>query len=368
MCACVLNSEYLYGLYSNTNVIRIAFCINISALLLNFDLFSIFFCDLFIKIKGNLISICINYQISMLSFNFLLKRNAYYLLNAHIKRFQSTLNEHQKQLMSRGLPKRKKLKEVKKIICVASGKGGVGKSTVSVNIACTLANHFNLKAGLLDADIYGPSIPKMMNLNGEPELNEKNLMIPLRNYNVDCMSMGFLIKESTPVVWRGLMVMNAIERLMFNVDWSNLDVLVIDMPPGTGDIQLSISQHLVLDGAVIVSTPQDISLIDARKAIEMFKKVQVPILGLVQNMSQFKCSNCGHVEHIFGKNGVNSLATQTNCDLLGEIVIDSSITLTSDSGQPICVSSSKNSENSNNLIVNSYKNICQNIIKKLDIK
>jgi ATP-binding protein involved in chromosome partitioning len=279
-----------------------------------------------------------------------------------LKCFQSTLSEHQQKLMSRGLPKRRKLTGVKKIICVASGKGGVGKSTVSVNLAASLSNHFNLRTGLLDADIYGPSIPKMMNLSGEPELNDNNLMVPLKNYNISCMSMGFLVKETTPVVWRGLMVMNAIERLMFNTEWSEIDVLVIDMPPGTGDIQLSISQNLVLDGAVIVSTPQDVALIDARKAIEMFKKVQVPILGLVQNMSHFKCKSCGHVEHIFGNDGVNSLATQTDCELLGEIEIDASITKTSDLGQPITLSQSAGP------ITEAYKKICENVIKKLNIK
>ena len=289
--------------------------------------------------------------------------NKYFLKNFFKlqKCFQSTLSEHQKQLMSRGLPKRKKLSSVNKIICVASGKGGVGKSTVSINLAVTLANHFNLKVGLLDADIYGPSIPKLMNLRGEPELNDKNMMIPLKNYNVNCMSMGFLVKEETPVVWRGLMVMNGIERLMFKTDWTDCDILVIDMPPGTGDIQLSISQNLIIDGAVIVSTPQDVALIDARKAIEMFKKVDVPILGLIQNMSFFKCKSCGHIEHIFGNNGVINLANDTGCKLLGEILIDESITKTCDTGQPISIS------DLNSPITDSYKNICELLIKKLNV-
>ena len=199
----------------------------------------------------------------------------------------------------------------------------------------------------------------MMNLRGEPELNEKDIMLPLKNYNVNCMSMGFLVKENTPVVWRGLMVMNGIERLIFKTDWSDCDILVIDMPPGTGDIQLSISQNLVLDGAVIVSTPQDVALIDARKAIEMFKKVDVPILGLVQNMSFYKCKSCGHVEHIFGDNGVNRLANDTDCELLGEIIIDKLIRETSDSGNPISITEP------NSLISSSYKNICEKLIKKL---
>lgn len=274
---------------------------------------------------------------------------------------QSTLNDHQKKLMAKGLPKRKKLDNVKKIICVASGKGGVGKSTVSCNIAVTLANHLNLKVGLLDADIYGPSIPKMMNLNDQPELDKQNLMIPLRNYNVNCMSMGFLVDEKAAIVWRGLMIMQAIERLMFKVNWGDLDVLVIDMPPGTGDVQLSISQNLILDGAVCVTTPQEISLIDARKAIEMFRKVQVPVLGIIQNMNSFKCSNCGHIEHIFGQNGAISLAEESESEIIGDIPIVSKITETSDLGQPITISY-KDHE-----ITRIYIEICKTILKKLNL-
>ncbi|RNA19561.1 iron-sulfur NUBPL isoform X1 [Brachionus plicatilis] len=252
------------------------------------------------------------------------------------RKFSSNLSEHQKKLMQRGLPKQKSLNGVKNIICVASGKGGVGKSTAAVNIACTLANRFDLKTGILDADIYGPSIPKMMGLEShQPDIDSNNLMVPLINYNVKCMSMGFLVDEKAAIVWRGLMVMNALERLMFKVKWDPLDVLVIDMPPGTGDVQLSISQNLKLNGAVIVSTPQDIALLDARRGVEMFAKVNVPILGLVQNMSTFICPKCSHKEDIFGLDGVEKLAKEIKCEVLGELPLNRETREKSDSGEPI---------------------------------
>lgn len=271
--------------------------------------------------------------------------------------YSQKLTEHQKQILSRGLPKQKELPGVKKIICVASGKGGVGKSTVAVNLAVTFANKFNLKTALLDADVFGPSVPKMMNLTGhQPELDTNNLMLPIRNYNVDCMSMGFLVDETAPIVWRGLMVMQAIERLLFKVNWSPLDILVIDMPPGTGDVQLSISQNLKLDGAVIVSTPQDIALLDARRAVEMFNKVNVKILGIVQNMSAFSCSKCGHVDHIFGEDGAKELAEKINAPYLGDVILNTEVRKASDMGQPISVLSDSHPASL------AYKSICEKII------
>lgn len=295
----------------------------------------------------------------MKTLSLLMRNNVYVFFS---RRFLSDLGDHQKKMMARGLPKQKILPGVKNIICVGSGKGGVGKSTVSVNIAVTLANHYNLNVGLLDADIYGPSVPRMMNISDhQPELDKNNLMIPVKNYNVGCMSMGFLVEEKSAIVWRGLMVMNAIERLVFKTNWSNLDVLVIDLPPGTGDVQLSITQNLKLNGAVIVSTPQDIALLDARRAVEMFNKVNVPILGLVQNMSNFVCSNCGHAEHIFGSEGVDKLAKEINSEKLDDIPLNSDIRLNSDSGQPITIANDKHPAS----IV--YKNICKKIITKLSI-
>ncbi|XP_029454773.1 iron-sulfur protein NUBPL isoform X5 [Rhinatrema bivittatum] len=234
---------------------------------------------------------------------------------------KDALKDKRAQMMSRGLPKQKPIHGVKQVVVVASGKGGVGKSTTAVNLALGLAaNDMTKTVGLLDADVYGPSIPKMMNLNGDPEVSEKNLMRPLVNYGVACMSIGFLVEETAPIVWRGLMVMSAIEKLLRQVDWGKLDYLVIDMPPGTGDVQLSILQNIPISGAVIVSTPQDIALLDARRGAEMFRIVNVPVLGLVQNMSVFQCPNCKHETHIFGAEGARYLAESLGLDILGKSV------------------------------------------------
>ena len=264
------------------------------------------------------------------------------LLNCNLlqlRRGFAETTERQRNLMAKGLPKQRQLPGVKKIICVASGKGGVGKSTIAVNLALCFANRFGLKTGLLDADIYGPSLPKMMNLSGhQPDLDSNNLMLPIRNYNVACMSMGFLVEEKAAMVWRGLMVMSALERLLFKVAWGPLDLLVVDMPPGTGDVHLSLSQNLKLDGAVIVSTPQEVALMDARRGIEMFAKVNVPILGIVQNMSRFNCSKCGHVEHIFGEEGARNLATEMSVELLADVPLNRSLMQAGESGAPIVVS------------------------------
>nr|XP_006116420.1 iron-sulfur protein NUBPL isoform X3 [Pelodiscus sinensis] len=270
------------------------------------------------------------------------------------------LKEKRAQIMSRGLPKQKPIEGVKQVLAFASGKGGVGKSTTAVNIALALAAHDSTKAvGLLDADIYGPSIPKMMNLKGYPELSPKNLMRPLKNYGIACMSMGFLIEESAPIVWRGLMVMSAVEKLLRQVDWGQLDYLVIDMPPGTGDVHLSVSQNIPVTGAVIVSTPQDIALLDARKGAEMFRKVHVPVLGLVQNMSVFQCPKCKHETHIFGANGVRDLAKTLGLDVLGDVPLHLHIRETCDAGQPIVVSQPQSD------MAKAYLRIANEIVKRL---
>ncbi|XP_013907796.1 PREDICTED: iron-sulfur protein NUBPL isoform X2 [Thamnophis sirtalis] len=262
--------------------------------------------------------------------------------------------------MARGLPKQKPIEGVKQVLLVASGKGGVGKSTTAVNVALALAANEPTKAvGLLDADIYGPSIPKMMNLKGNPEVTSKNLMRPLVNYGISCMSMGFLVEETAPIVWRGLMVMSALEKLLRQVDWHQLDYLVIDMPPGTGDIHLSISQNIPVAGAVIVSTPQDIALLDAHKGTEMFRKVNVPVLGLIQNMSVFQCPNCKHETHIFGADGVKKLAKNIGIDVLGDIPLHVHIRETSDSGKPIVISQPQSN------VAQAYLKIAAEIVKRL---
>nr|XP_015206085.1 PREDICTED: iron-sulfur protein NUBPL isoform X2 [Lepisosteus oculatus] len=230
-----------------------------------------------------------------------------------------TLQERQRQHMARGLPRQRPIPGVKQVIVVASGKGGVGKSTTAVNLALGLAaNDLEKSVGLLDADVYGPSIPKLMNLRGNPELTDKNLMRPLVNFGIPCMSMGFLVEDTAPVVWRGLMVMSAIEKLLRQVDWGTLDYLVVDMPPGTGDVQLSVTQNIPIAGAVVVSTPQDLALLDARRGAEMFRKVNVPVLGLIQNMSVFQCPKCQHQSHIFGADGARELAESLGVEVLGD--------------------------------------------------
>ncbi|XP_059209766.1 iron-sulfur protein NUBPL isoform X1 [Centropristis striata] len=270
------------------------------------------------------------------------------------------LQERQKQQMARGLPKQKPITGVKQVIVVASGKGGVGKSTTAVNLALgIMANDPNKSVGLLDADVYGPSIPKLMNLKGNPELSDHNLMIPLTNYGVPCMSMGFLVDEVAPIVWRGLMVMSGLEKLLRQVDWGSLDYLVVDMPPGTGDVQLSISQNIPVAGAVIVSTPQDIALLDARRGAEMFKKVNVPVLGLVQNMSVFQCPNCNHQTHIFGSDGARQLADTLGVRLLGDIPLHLNIRETSDRGKPVVVSSPDSPE------AEAYRKVAFAVVQRL---
>jgi ATP-binding protein involved in chromosome partitioning len=225
------------------------------------------------------------------------------------------------------------LPDVKAIVAVASGKGGVGKSTVAVNLAVALALQGH-KVGLLDADIYGPSLPRMLGLARRPEVKGDRLQ-PLEAWGVRCMSIGFLVEEETPMIWRGPMVMGALEQMLGQVDWGVLDVLVVDMPPGTGDAQLTMAQRVALTGAVIVSTPQDIALIDARRGVKMFERVHVPVLGLVENMSFYCCPNCGHRAELFGHGGARAEATRLRTDFLGEIPLVLEVRTASDAGTPI---------------------------------
>lgn len=223
---------------------------------------------------------------------------------------------------------------VKAVIAVASGKGGVGKSTVAVNLAVAL-HQLGRKVGLLDADIYGPSIPRMLGLTGKPKSKDGKILQPMQAWGLKAISIGSLIDEDQPMIWRGPMVMTALTQLLYDVEWAPLDVLVVDMPPGTGDAQLTLAQRVPLAGAIIVSTPQDVALIDARKGLAMFKKTHVPVFGIVENMSTFFCPNCGHESHIFGHGGARETAATLGTDFLGEIPLHIAIRETSDGGTPI---------------------------------
>jgi ATP-binding protein involved in chromosome partitioning len=226
---------------------------------------------------------------------------------------------------------------VKNIIAVASGKGGVGKSTTAVNLALALAAE-GARVGMLDADIYGPSQPTMLGLSGNPDSEDGKTMKPLTNHGLQVMSIGFLIDADTPMIWRGPMVTQALDQLLHQTSWDNLDYLVIDLPPGTGDIQLTLAQKVPVTGAVIVTTPQDIALMDARKGLKMFEKVDVKIIGIVENMSTHICSNCGHEEHIFGAGGGEKMCADYNTEFLGSLPLDIHIREQADSGEPTVVS------------------------------
>lgn len=233
----------------------------------------------------------------------------------------------------------KNIDKIKHIICVASGKGGVGKSTTAVNLAVALSR-LGRSTGLLDADIYGPSLPLMMGVapGTRPQIQDKKFMVPLIAHGVECNSMGFLVDQKTAMVWRAPMIISAFTQILNDTAWSELDYLIVDMPPGTGDIQLSLAQSVKLGGAVIVTTPQDVALLDARKGIEMFRKVDVPILGVVENMSTHICSSCGHKEAIFGSGGGELLAEEYGVDVIARLPLDLTIRESTDAGDPMVAS------------------------------
>ena len=235
------------------------------------------------------------------------------------------------------MSKQAEIPGVAAVIAVASGKGGVGKSTTALNLALGLRD-LGLRVGLLDADIYGPSVPRLTGISEKPQLNDDRKMIPIKRFGLSIMSIGFLVEEDTAMIWRGPMVMSAITQMLRDVAWGTLDILVVDMPPGTGDAQLTLAQNVPLKGAVIISTPQDLSLIDARRGLAMFKKVNVPVLGIVENMSYFQCPECGTRSDIFGHGGARHEAERLGVPFLGEIPLHMSIRTTSDEGNPVVAS------------------------------
>jgi ATP-binding protein involved in chromosome partitioning len=235
-----------------------------------------------------------------------------------------------------GAPQKPAVVGVKHIVAVASGKGGVGKSTTAVNLALALKT-LGLKVGVLDADIYGPSMPRMLGISGKPISRDGKTLEPMENHGLKCMSMGFLVAEDTPTIWRGPMVMSALQQMLRQVNWGELDIMVVDMPPGTGDAQLTMAQQVPLAGAVIVSTPQDIALQDARKGLNMFRRVDVPVLGFIENMSYFLCPHCGERTDIFSHGGAKAEAEKLGVEFLGELPLDIAIRETSDGGNPIVI-------------------------------
>ncbi|KAI9222665.1 P-loop containing nucleoside triphosphate hydrolase protein [Blastocladiella britannica] len=263
--------------------------------------------------------------------------------------------------MRQGLPTRRPIDGVKHVIAVSSGKGGVGKSTTAANLAIAIAQQ-GRSVGLLDTDLYGPSLPRLMNLRGvEPVMDEHNRLLPLTNYGVQCMSMGFLVREEDPVVWRGMMIMKALEQLLRQVNWGTIDYLVIDMPPGTGDTQLTLVQQIPIAGAVIVSTPQDLALLDVVKGANLFRKVQVPLLGIVENMSHFVCPNCHHESHVFGpSSALDKKAADLGMAVLGRIPLTEQISALSDKGSPVIVAASKSIE------AGAYRDIAAQIVQRIE--
>ena len=249
---------------------------------------------------------------------------------------------------------------VKRFIAVGSGKGGVGKSTTSVNLAIALKLE-GYSVGLLDADVYGPSQPRMLGVSGRPASVGGDMVAPLQNFGISLMSMGLLVPDDTAMIWRGPMVQSALTQMLNSVAWGNLDVIVIDLPPGTGDIQISLAQQVNLAGAIIVSTPQDIALLDVVKALTMFQKANVPVLGMIENMSYWSCPDCGRIDHIFGEGGVKIEAKKRNIDLLGEIPISAEVRKGSDSGIPIIISDPESIQSIN------YRTMAKTIIKSIKL-
>ncbi len=255
------------------------------------------------------------------------------------------------------------LPRIRNILAVGSGKGGVGKSTTAVNLAVALAAS-GLRVGLLDADIYGPSIPTMLGLSGRPDSPDGKSIVPMRAHGVETMSIGFLVEQDTPMIWRGPMATSALTQLLNDTRWGGddgegLDILVVDLPPGTGDIQLTLAQKIPVAGALIVTTPQEVATLDARKALKMFEKVNVPVLGLIENMAQHVCSNCGHVEHLFGAGGGERMAAQYGVPLLGALPLDIAIREQGDGGVPVVAAAPDSA------VAEAYRALAQRVVEAL---
>lgn len=248
-----------------------------------------------------------------------------------------------------------KVPGIDRIIAVASGKGGVGKSTVAANLACALAAE-GRRVGMLDADVYGPSQPRMLGVSGRPQSPDGKIILPLRNFGVTMMSIGLMTNEDQAVVWRGPMLMGALQQMLGQVQWGALDVLIVDLPPGTGDVQMTLAQKAQLDGALIVSTPQDVALLDARKGIDMFNQMGTPVIGMIENMSTHICSNCGHEEHVFGHGGVKAEAEKLGVPLLAEIPLHLDIRVAADGGAPIVVSKPESAQ------AEAFRNVAKSLI------
>ena len=249
-----------------------------------------------------------------------------------------------------------KIPGIDRIIAVASGKGGVGKSTVAANLACALAAE-GRRVGMLDADVYGPSQPRMLGVSGRPQSPDGKIILPLRNFGVTMMSIGLMTNEDQAVVWRGPMLMGALQQMLTQVQWGALDVLIVDLPPGTGDVNMTLAQKSHVDGAIIVSTPQDVALMDARKGIDMFNQLGTPIIGMIENMSTHICSKCGHEEHVFGHGGVKAEAEKLGVPLLAEIPLHLDIRIAADGGAPIVVSKPNSSQ------AQAFRTLAKNLIE-----
>ena len=280
--------------------------------------------------------------------------NVHVLLTSHEKKEQNKNHFEQKETTKTFET------NIKRFVAIASGKGGVGKSTTAVNIAIAMKLE-GKSVGVLDADVYGPSQPRMMGVSGRPSSAGGDMVVPLENYGVKLMSMGLLVPDDTAMIWRGPMVQSALTQMLDSVAWGELDVIIIDLPPGTGDIQISLAQQVNLSGAVIVSTPQDIALLDVQKAVTMFQKAKVPILGMIENMSFWECPDCGRVDHIFGKDGVNLEAKKRNLELLGKVPLSADLRKSGDSGVPIIIS------DPNSIQSKTYQNISKTLLKFIEL-